>query len=87
MTDVKPDVAFKILFLIINNTNIDFQPQDLSWKLYTTQNVLLTIKKIKLIGKKEFIVAVFDIKYKVFVVHIATLSTNSSNKIHLLIKV
>ncbi len=33
LADVKPDVVFVMLFLIINNTDIDFQARDLQWRL------------------------------------------------------
>ena len=29
LADIKPDIVFKMLFLTINNTNIDFQAQNL----------------------------------------------------------
>ena len=35
-----------------------------------------------MIGKKEFAPAVFDPKYKAFVIHIATLSLNSGDEMH-----
>lgn len=39
-------------------------------------------REVKLIEKKEFAAAAFDFEYKVFVVHIATLSVDLANKVH-----
>lgn len=40
--------------------------------------MFLTIKRVELIGKKEFIIAAFNPDYKAFVVYIATLNICSN---------
>ena len=40
-------------------------------------------REVKLIEKKEFAAAAFDLEYEVFVVHIAILSVDLANKMHL----
>ncbi len=77
LANVNSDIVFKILFSIISNTNVDFQGWDFQWKSYTAKKVLLTTRKVKLIGKKEFAIAAFNLDYEVFVVYIATLSISS----------
>ena len=42
----------------------------------------MTIRQVKLIEKKEFVIAVFDSEHKIFVVHVAILSIDLSNKVH-----
>ena len=49
---------------------------------YITKNVLLIIRQVELIEKKEFVTAALDSKHKAFVIHIATLSINSDDKMH-----
>ena len=51
--------------------------------------MLLIIKKVELIEKKEFIVVTFNSNYEIFIVYIATFNINFdiSNEIHLLNKV
>ena len=44
--------------------------------------MLSTTRQVELIGKKEFVVAIFDPRYKAFIVYIATLSTNWDNEVH-----
>ncbi len=44
LADVKPNIVLRISFLIMSNTDIDFQAQDLQWKSYTTGKVLLTTR-------------------------------------------
>ncbi len=73
-------------FLTISNADVDFQAQDLQWRCYTTGNVLLTTRQVKLIGRKEFVVAALDLEYKAFVIHIAALNVDSGDKMHLLKK-
>lgn len=40
----------------------------------TTKKIFLTIKKIELIKKKEFIAVTFNLDYKAFIKYIATLN-------------
>lgn len=47
-----------------------------------TKNILLTTRKIELIGKKEFTIATLDLKHKSFVIHIAALNINTNNEMH-----
>ncbi len=68
LADVKPDTVFKILFLTMSNADIDFQARDLQWKSYTTRDVLPTTRQFEQIGKKEFVAAVLDPEYEVFVI-------------------
>lgn len=71
-------VVFKMLFFILISANINFLKQKLRQRIYITQKALLTIKYIKIIGKKKFVVIALNSKYKILVVHIASLiiSTN-----------
>ncbi len=66
----------------MSNTDVDFQAGDLQWRSYTTGDVLLTIKQVELIGKKEFVVAVLEPKHKTFIVHVVALSLDSGNEVH-----
>ena len=54
VANVSPEVVFGILFLILSGANIDFSGRELRWKIYITKEVLLTIRRIKLVGKKGF---------------------------------
>lgn len=47
------------------------------------ETYILTIKQVKLIGKKEFTVAALDLEHKAFIIHVAAFSINLSNKVHL----
>ncbi len=83
LADVMLDIVFKILFLIMSNANVDFQAWDLQWRSYTTGNILPTTKWVELIKKKEFVSVALDLEHKAFVVHIATLSVDSRDEVHL----
>ena len=50
---------------------------------YTTRDKISTNKQVELIGKREFVVAVLDLEHKIFVVHIAALtSVDVGNEMH-----
>ena len=82
LADIKPDTMLEILFLIMRNANIDFQARNLQWRSYTIGDVLLTIRWVELIEKKKFATIVLNPKYKIFLVYIAALSVDSSNKVY-----
>ncbi len=49
---------------------------------YVIEDVLLTIRRVELIGRKEFAVAAFDPEHKAFVVYIAVLNIDSDDEVH-----
>ena len=83
LADVKPDIVLGMPFLTMNNVNVDFQAQNLQWRSYTTGDILPTIRRVKSIGKKEFVAATLDSEYETYVVHVAALSIDLSNEVHL----
>ena len=82
--DVKLNIVLRMFFLTINNIDIDAQWRDLSWRSYTTRNILLITKQIKLMEKKKFIIAVFYLKYKTCIIYIAAFYINSDDEMYLL---
>ncbi len=82
LTNVKPDVILKMLFLTMSNADIDFQVQDLQWRFYITRDILPTTRQVELIGKKKFAIVAFDPEHKAFIVHVAALSVDSGNEVH-----
>ncbi len=82
LADVKPDIVLGMRFLTMSNADVDFQAQDLQWRFYIIGEVLPTIRRVELIGKKEFTVAALDPKHEAFVVHVATPSVDSGDEMH-----
>ena len=82
LADVKLDIILGMPFLTINNANVDFQARDLQWRSYTTGDVLLITRRVKLIGKKKFVVATFDLEHKAFVVYVAALSVDPGDEVN-----
>lgn len=76
-------MIFGISFLILSNIKVDFNDQKLQQRSYTTIKALSTIKKIKLIGKKEFIAIVLDLDDDAFIIHIIFIVSTSSDLVHL----
>ncbi len=60
LANVRPDIVLGMPFLTMSNADVDFQAQDLQWRSYTTEEVLPTTRRVKLIGKKEFVAAALE---------------------------
>ena len=74
---VRLEIVLRILFHILNNANIDFLRQEFQCKIYTTLKTFRTTIHVKLVVKKEFINTPIDPEYEIFIVYIASLSSNS----------
>ncbi len=72
------EMFFKESFLLTN-----VKPDVVLGMLFLTiSNVLLIIKRVELIRKKEFAIAALHLEYKAFVIHVATLNVDSVDKMH-----
>ncbi len=83
LADVKSDIVLGMPFLTMSNADVDVQARNLPWRSYTTADVFLTMRRVELIGKKEFAATAFDPKHEAFVVHVATLSVDLGDEVHL----
>ncbi len=83
LADVSPDIVLGMPFLTMSNADVDFQARDLQWRSYTTGEVLPTTRQVELIRKKEFAAAALDLEHEAFVVHVAALSVDSGDEVHL----
>ncbi len=82
LANIKLDIMLEILFLTMSNTDIDFYAQNLQWKSYTTRDVFPITRRVKLIGKKEFVGTALDPDHEAFVIYIVVLNVDSGNKMH-----
>ena len=73
--DTNIEVVSKMLFLTLNNVNIQFNTESLTWKSYTIAKALFTAKQVELINKYKFAKAVLDKNSKTFVMCIVTFDT------------
>lgn len=64
-----------MLFLMLSNVKINFLERELNWRLYTTIEILPTIKQVELVGKKVFVAIVLDPNDETYVIHIASLTS------------
>ena len=69
------EVVFGMLFLILSNVNVKFLGRKLCLKTYTTEEAFPITRHMKLVGKKEFIVIVLDLKHETYVVYIRLVSS------------
>ena len=63
VVNISPEVVFGILFLTLSSTDVDFSGRELWWRTYTIKKALFITRRIKLVGKKEFAVVVYDQKH------------------------
>ena len=78
MTNVSPEVVLGMPFLILSSADVDFLGRELQWRTYTTEEALSTIRCIELVGKKQFLAVAPDLESETFVVHVASLSSDTS---------
>lgn len=67
------NIAFGILFLTLNNIQIDFDNWKLKWELYTPAKVLPTIYKVELVRKKEFATTTLNLDDETFIVYVTSI--------------
>ena len=75
VANISPKIVFGMPFLTLSDADVDFSGQELWWKTYTTEKVLPTTRRIKLVGKKEFAAAALDPEHETYVIHVASLSS------------
>ena len=81
LADISAEVVLGMPFLTLSNADVQFVEKELTWRSYTTTEVLPTTKWVEPINKKEFAKAALDEKSETFVIHVASL--NLSPGIHL----
>ena len=78
IANVSPEIVLGMLFLTLNGVDIDFLGREFCWKTYTTKEALPTIRRVELVGKKEFAAATLDVESEIFIVYVASLSSDAS---------
>ena len=67
------EVVLGMSFLILSNTNIQFDTESFTWRSYSTAKALPTTRRVELIDKRHFAKAALDKNSETFVIHIAAL--------------
>ena len=60
VTNVSPEVVLGMPFFILSSADVDFLGRELQWRTYSTEEALPTIRRVKLVGRKEFAAAALD---------------------------
>lgn len=80
LTDTNMEVVLEMSFLSLSNVNIEFAKlKKLTWRSYTAVKTLLTISRIELIDKREFVRAVMDENSETFVIYISVIAIIKSS--------
>ena len=75
VANVSPEVVFGILFLTLSGADVDFSGRELRWRTYTIKKAFPTTRRVKLVGKKEFVAIAIDPEHENYIVHVASLSS------------
>lgn len=75
------DIALGMSFFTLSNIQINFVNCHIHQKIYIIAAVFLTIRQVKLVKKKEFVIATLDLEDEIFIIQVASISQNSD--IHL----
>ena len=78
VANVSSEVVLKMPFLTLSGADVDFSGWELRWKTYTAKEALPTTKHVELVGKKEFAAAALNPESEIFVVYVASLSSDAS---------
>ena len=78
MADTRMKVVLEMPFLILSSANIRFAERKLVWRIYSAAEALPTTQRVEIINKKEFAVTALDENDETFVMHTATISTDSN---------
>ena len=74
LADISAEVVLGMPFLTLSNADVQFVEKELTWRSYTTAEVLPTTKRVELINKKEFAKAALNEKSETFFAHVTSLN-------------
>ena len=70
VADIKLELILEMSFLKISNANVLFGKRTLAWKSYTTSKAISTTKRVLIINKKDFVIAVLNANNKTIIVYV-----------------
>ena len=73
LADTSMEVVLEMLFLALNNADIQFYPESFTWRSYGIAEVLPTTRRVERIDKHNFTKIALDKNSEMFVVHVAPL--------------
>ena len=73
LADISMEVVLGMPFLFLSNADVQFAEKELTWRTYTTEEALPTIRRVEIIDRKEFAKAALDENVEAFVVHVSSL--------------
>ena len=77
MADTRIKMVLRIPFLTLGSTDIRIAERELVWRTYSAAEALPTTRRVEIIDK-EFAVAALNENDETFVMHTATISTDSN---------
>ena len=82
LANIGLEVVLVMLFLTLSKADIWFAERVLVWRTYTAAEALSTTRRVEIIDKRKFAVAVLNADNKTFVVHVAALAEPTTMPIH-----
>ena len=84
LANISMEVVLGMLFLILNNVDIQFAEKKLTWRTYTTKKSFPTTCQVEIMNGKKFAKVVFDENVEAFLVYASSLQSRMT--IHLATK-
>ena len=78
VANVSPEVVLGMPFLTLSGADVDFLGRELRWRTYSTEEALLTTRRIELVGKKEFVAVALDPVHETYMVHVGSVCSDAS---------
>ena len=71
VANTKFELILRMFLLKMSNANESFGEKTLTWKFYTINQALLTMKQVQIVNPKDFVIAALDAGSKTFIIHVA----------------
>lgn len=79
MINLSINVNLEMIFLNLHNLKVDFLELEIFWRIYFFIETISTTNQVILVRNKEFAFATFDLEDKIYIIHIASISSLNSH--------
>ena len=74
LANIGLEMVLEMLFLTLLKADIRFVERELVWRTYTAAKALPKTRRVEIINKREFVMAVLNADDEIFIVHIVALA-------------
>ena len=77
MANISPKIVLGLSLLTLSGADVNFLGQELRWKTYTNKETLPTIRRVKLVDKKEFAAAALNPEHETYIFYVGLVSSDA----------